>query len=327
MCKSVKKSIRAVFLVVAAVTLTACGGGGSTEGGGGGGTVINKPAPSSEAISSQASSSTPFASSNGQSSDSAASESTPTLPANSSSLSFSSYTRSSRANSSQPTQNASSSAIFVDTDTTPPFNTYLLVYDITDSSITLIWDDASDDTGVMSYEIRRNGLLFATPEFHINRITDAGLSASTDYHYTIKSIDLAGNASDESPIFTIRTAQKQSSSSHSSNDASSSATNSSITSKSSSGNSTSSGSAKPTELRWSHPNTRVSGKYMELGEIGGYSIRYRKSNIGHYDYLTLTGNKITTLTSSDIPYDGVIEIATIDTDGLYSQYASIAPSN
>lgn len=337
MYNPIKKYARTcnLLLIACSLLLTACGGASSDSDP----ETPTKPGfPSSIAELSQASSSEPLASST-PSSSAATSESTSLSSSSASSHSLSSsstYTRVSRASSSrassQPAQNTSSSAVFVDTDTTAPINTYLLVYEVTESSVTLMWDDASDDKGVRSYEIRRNGLLVATPEFHINRITDVNLAAATEYYYTIKTFDLAGNTSEESPMLAIKTAQKQSSSSRSSSKPSSSSTSSSAASKSSllsssSSSSASSGAAKPTQLRWSHPNSRVSGKYMELSEIGGYSIRYRKRDADRYDYLTLSGNQTTTLTSSSIPYDGLIEIATIDTDGLHSQYVTIAPSN
>jgi hypothetical protein len=320
-------------VILMALTLSACGGASSDAG-------TNPPPAKPGPQSSASEESSQTTSSNLPTSSTPASSSTPNSAIQASSSKdvsspssiSSSYGRVSRTSSSA--RQTSSTAVTVIKDTTAPVNAYLLVYEITDHSITLMWDDAIDDTGIKNYEIRRNGIVIATPGFHINRLTDDGLAAFTDYQYTITAIDLVGNSSGESSVFSIRTLAKKSSSSSSSaksNNSSSSKTVSSINSSKSSissatfSSSRSSAIAQSTKLRWSHPSTRVNGKYLELDEIAGYSIRYRKRDSSQYDYLLLSGNQTTTLTTDTIPLDGIIEIATMDSDGLYSQYVNITP--
>jgi parallel beta-helix repeat protein len=63
----------------------------------------------------------------------------------------------------------------------------------TAASISLRWSASSDDAGVTSYRIVRNGTLAATVTD--TSWTDSGLAWSTPYSYSIIAMDLAGNVS------------------------------------------------------------------------------------------------------------------------------------
>ena len=68
-----------------------------------------------------------------------------------------------------------------------------------------MWDDASDNQGVVGYKIYRNGVevgTSATGEF-----TDKDLIAGTTYIYTIKAYDAAGNTSTESSPLSVTTGE------------------------------------------------------------------------------------------------------------------------
>ncbi|MFL6114708.1 MAG: glycoside hydrolase family 6 protein [Catenulispora sp.] len=90
-------------------------------------------------------------------------------------------------------------------DTTPPsMPTGLTASNITTSSITLSWTASTDNVGVTGYDVYRGTALAgssATTSF-----TDTGLSASTQYTYTVKAHDAAGNASAASAPVTATTA-------------------------------------------------------------------------------------------------------------------------
>ncbi|MGV9626006.1 glycosyl hydrolase family 18 protein [Streptomyces sp. NPDC003487] len=60
---------------------------------------------------------------------------------------------------------------------------------ITDTSVTLSWSAATDDKGVKNYDVLRDGAKVATVT--TTSYTDTGLSAGTDYSYTVQARDTA----------------------------------------------------------------------------------------------------------------------------------------
>jgi hypothetical protein len=82
-------------------------------------------------------------------------------------------------------------------DTTPPTApTNLAATAVSTGQINLSWTASTDDVGVASYNIFRNGTLVgasATTSYQ-----DAGLSPSTTYSYTVSAVDFAGNNSAQS---------------------------------------------------------------------------------------------------------------------------------
>ncbi|MCX7924207.1 MAG: fibronectin type III domain-containing protein, partial [Fimbriimonadales bacterium] len=75
----------------------------------------------------------------------------------------------------------------------------------------LNWNASSDDDKVVYYEIwrraphetkfRKVGTTFATETTY----TDAGLHPDTEYRYYVRAVDASGNASQGSPVVTVRT--------------------------------------------------------------------------------------------------------------------------
>ncbi|ABS22462.1 MULTISPECIES: lytic polysaccharide monooxygenase [Bacillus cereus group] len=82
----------------------------------------------------------------------------------------------------------------------------LHVLKVTPHSIGLKWDAASDNIGVKEYQVFRNGKsigsVFGTT------FTDTKLQTNTEYVYTIKAIDVAGNMSEESQPITVKTMEE-----------------------------------------------------------------------------------------------------------------------
>jgi parallel beta-helix repeat protein len=73
----------------------------------------------------------------------------------------------------------------------------------TSSVMTLAWSPSSDNTAVTGYQVYRNGSLVATtltPAY-----SDSGLAAGTQYSYTVKAYDAAGNVSAASNAATAST--------------------------------------------------------------------------------------------------------------------------
>ncbi|SDC66000.1 fibronectin type III domain-containing protein [Actinokineospora iranica] len=75
--------------------------------------------------------------------------------------------------------------------------------DVTETSVALAWDASSDDTGVTGYEVFNGANSVATVTG--TSATVSGLTADTEYTFTVKAKDAAGNVSDPSAGFTVRT--------------------------------------------------------------------------------------------------------------------------
>ncbi len=79
-------------------------------------------------------------------------------------------------------------------DTTPPsVPANLAVTGTTSSSVGLSWSASTDNVGVAGYRVYRNGTQVGTTTS--TSFTDTGLSASTQYTYTVAAYDAAGNVS------------------------------------------------------------------------------------------------------------------------------------
>ncbi|MBE5105982.1 lytic polysaccharide monooxygenase [Bacillus thuringiensis] len=74
---------------------------------------------------------------------------------------------------------------------------------VTANSIELTWNASTDNVGVKGYQVFRDGEIIDTvPGTHfINK----QLQPSTEYTYTVKAIDAAGNVSKESKAITVKT--------------------------------------------------------------------------------------------------------------------------
>ena len=82
-------------------------------------------------------------------------------------------------------------------DTTPPsVPTGLSATAISSSAINLTWTASTDNVGVTGYKIYRGGTQVGTSA--TNSYSDSGLSASTQYSYTVSAYDAAGNNSAQS---------------------------------------------------------------------------------------------------------------------------------
>ena len=87
-------------------------------------------------------------------------------------------------------------------DTIAPDQVIVTPGEITTTAITL-YLAASDDSGVASYRVYRDGVMVA--ETAENTYVDMGLAASRTYHYTMKAIDRLGNISNDSESIAVAT--------------------------------------------------------------------------------------------------------------------------
>lgn len=160
--------------------------------------------------------------------------------------------------------------------------------------VTLNWSASSDNSGVMSYEIYRDGervteLLAPTTAF-----TDTDLVPGTTYEYTVRASDAAGNWSGFSTTLVVATASEQV-------------------------------VVDAVRLEWATPDQRENGDYLELDEIGGYEIRYQQVGDAQQEVLVLDDAYAT---AHEMNLEaGVYEfsIAVFDVNGLYSEFVPISP--
>ncbi|MFC8241766.1 glycosyl hydrolase [Streptomyces chartreusis] len=75
--------------------------------------------------------------------------------------------------------------------------------DISDTSVKLTWDAASDDKGVKDYDVFRGSTKVATVT--ATTYTDTGLTPGTEYTYSVKARDTAGQVGPASGTVTVTT--------------------------------------------------------------------------------------------------------------------------
>lgn len=76
--------------------------------------------------------------------------------------------------------------------------------DVAESKVTLTWTASTDNVAVDHYEVFRDGAKVGSPSG--SSYQDSGLAPDTEYTYTVKALDAAGNASKSSNAVSVRTA-------------------------------------------------------------------------------------------------------------------------
>nr|WP_295785068.1 carbohydrate-binding module family 20 domain-containing protein [Rhodoferax sp.] len=92
----------------------------------------------------------------------------------------------------------------INSDTTPPsVPTGLSKSNVTSSAATISWNASTDNVGVATYRLLRNGAQVTTSV--ATNATNTGLSSSTTYSYTVQALDAAGNVSAASSPLSVTT--------------------------------------------------------------------------------------------------------------------------
>ncbi|KUO16681.1 glycoside hydrolase family 18 chitinase [Streptomyces dysideae] len=74
---------------------------------------------------------------------------------------------------------------------------------VTDTSVKLTWSAATDDKGIKNYDVLRDGAKVATVT--TTSYTDTGLTAGTDYSYSVRARDTAGQTGPAGRAVAVRT--------------------------------------------------------------------------------------------------------------------------
>jgi parallel beta-helix repeat protein len=84
--------------------------------------------------------------------------------------------------------------LIADPDAAPTVPQNLQATNVTASAVDLAWDASSDDVGVTSYRVWRDGVVVATIGATTS-YTDRGVAPSSHYDYNVQALDAAGNPS------------------------------------------------------------------------------------------------------------------------------------
>ena len=91
-------------------------------------------------------------------------------------------------------------------DKTPPSTpTNVRVTDTQTARVSIAWDASTDNLGVASYQVLRNGSVVATTPASQLTFTDTGLKPKTTYKYTVRAVDTSRNTSATSAAATTTT--------------------------------------------------------------------------------------------------------------------------
>lgn len=82
--------------------------------------------------------------------------------------------------------------------TAPSVPTGITATGDTSSQVTVRWTASTDDVGVASYQVQRNGTVVASAVTSGTSFVDEAVAAGAQYGYTVSAVDLAGNRSAES---------------------------------------------------------------------------------------------------------------------------------
>src|SRR5690606_21347961 len=112
-----------------------------------------------------------------------------------------------------------------------------------------------------------------------------------------------GNVSSSSSSSSSSSAKSSSSSSSSSKANSSSSTPASSSSSAKSSSSSSAASTGGVTLEWSIPDARENGEYLELDQIGGYELRYKKATDTEYTTIVIEDGSVDSYTLNKLNGD------------------------
>lgn len=81
----------------------------------------------------------------------------------------------------------------------------------------------------------------------------------------------------------------------------------------------------PVVIYWSVPTHRENGDYLDISEIGGYELRYKLKSSTEYTIVDIDSGFTDTYYFDYLQGDFEFELATYDTDGLYSEFVRVNP--
>jgi len=81
--------------------------------------------------------------------------------------------------------------------------------------------------------------------------------------------------------------------------------------------------AGPVGLSWTPPDKRENGVYLDVADLGGYEIRYKKTTDTKYTYISINDPWTNTYNFEWLEGSYVFQIAAFDKNGVYSPFVDI----
>lgn len=81
--------------------------------------------------------------------------------------------------------------------------------------------------------------------------------------------------------------------------------------------------AGPVGITWTPPDARENGTYLDITELGGYEIRYKKVSDSTFTYISIEDAWTTSYQFPWLEGDYVFQIAAFDKNGVYSPFVDI----
>lgn len=81
--------------------------------------------------------------------------------------------------------------------------------------------------------------------------------------------------------------------------------------------------AGPVGISWTAPDKRENGDYLDITDVGGYEIRYKKAVDTKYTYVTINDAFQNRYDFAYLDGDYVFQIAAFDKNGVYSSFVDI----
>lgn len=153
-----------------------------------------------------------------------------------------------------------------------------------------------------------------------------GVQRGTEWGYSLWEFEVHGYIATGGT--NLSSSSNVGNSSSSKNSSSNPSTSSKSSATSSSNGQASSGStiyAGSLTLEWYIPTERQSGAYLNLADIGGYEIRYKKSTDTRYTVILINDSSVDRYPLGYLAGSYEFEIATFDKNGNYSDYVKVQP--
>lgn len=139
----------------------------------------------------------------------------------------------------------------------------------------------------------------------------------------VEAVDQAGNPVSPPPVGSTTSSSNSSSAPAVSSSSSSKPAVSSSSWSSSSSAANTQHVAGPVGISWTAPNKRENGEYLDVTDLGGYEVRYKKSSDSKFTYISINDAWTTSYNFPWLEGDYVFQIAAFDKNGVYSSFVDI----
>jgi len=78
-------------------------------------------------------------------------------------------------------------------------------------------------------------------------------------------------------------------------------------------------------FKWDVPRYREDGSYLDITELGGYELRYKRADESHYSYVSINDPWKNYYQFRNLEGDYVLQVAAFDRNGRYSKFVPLVP--